>query len=64
MAALWKIPVVFLCENNLYGMGTANARAAAHTDYYAKGESVGHIPGFKCDAQNVLMVRETMKWTK
>ena len=50
MAALWKIPVVFLCENNLYGMGTANARAAAHTDYYAKGESVGHIPGFKCDA--------------
>lgn len=61
MAALWQLPCVFLCENNLYGMGTSNARAAANTDYYARGES---IPGFKCDAQNVLMVRETMKWTK
>jgi len=61
MAALWKLPKVFLCENNLYGMGTPNSRSAANTDYYARGET---IPGFKCDAQNVLMVRETMKWTK
>jgi pyruvate dehydrogenase E1 component alpha subunit len=61
MAALWKLPIVFLCENNLYGMGTTNARAAANTNYYARGDT---IPGFKCDAQNVLMVRETMKWTK
>ena len=42
-------------------MGTANNRAAANTKYYARGDV---IPGFKCDAQNVLMVRETMKWTK
>lgn len=61
MAALWKLPAVFLCENNLYGMGTSNARAAANTKYYARGDT---IPGFKCDAQNVLIVRETMKWTK
>lgn len=61
MAALWKLPIAFLCENNLYGMGTPNARASANTNYYAKGDSV---PGFKCDAQNILMVRETMKWTK
>lgn len=61
MAALWKLPAVFICENNLYGMGTANARAAANTNYYARGDT---IPGFKCDAQNVLIVRETMKWTK
>ena len=61
MAALWKLPIAFLCENNLYGMGTSNARASANTNYYAKGDT---IPGFKCDAQNVLMVRETMKWTK
>ena len=61
MAALWKLPCVFLCENNLYGMGTPNAKAAANTDYFARGDT---IPGFKCDAQNVLMVRETMKWTK
>lgn len=61
MAALWKLPCVFLCENNLYGMGTSNARASYNTKYYAKGDL---IPGFKCDAQNVLIVRETMKWTK
>uniref|UniRef100_A0A7S3FXU9 pyruvate dehydrogenase (acetyl-transferring) n=1 Tax=Strombidium rassoulzadegani TaxID=1082188 RepID=A0A7S3FXU9_9SPIT len=61
MAALWKLPIVFLCENNLYGMGTPNAMAAANTDYYTRGDK---IPGFKCDAQNILIVRETMKWTK
>jgi pyruvate dehydrogenase E1 component alpha subunit len=61
MAALWKLPAVFLCENNLYGMGTSNARAAANTRYFSRGDT---IPGFRCDAQNVLMVRETMKWAK
>ena len=61
MAALWKLPCVFLCENNLYGMGTSNERAAHNTEYHKRGDK---IPGFKCDAQNILMVRETMKWTK
>ena len=61
MAALWKLPCIFLCENNLYGMGTSNARSSANTNYYARGDT---IPGFKIDAQNVLIVRETMKWAK
>lgn len=61
MAALWKLPCIFICENNLYGMGTSNARASANTKYYSKGDT---IPGFKIDAQNVLIVRETMKWSK
>ena len=47
MAALWKLPIAFICENNLYGMGTANARAAANTNYFARGDT---IPGFKIDA--------------
>jgi pyruvate dehydrogenase E1 component alpha subunit len=42
-------------------MGTSNARAAANTEYYARGDT---IPGYGIDAQNVLIVRETMKWTK
>ena len=61
MAKLWKLPCAFICENNLYGMGTSNERASANTNYYSKGDT---IPGFRCDAQNVLMVRETMKWSK
>jgi pyruvate dehydrogenase E1 component alpha subunit len=61
MAALWKLPIAFICENNLYGMGTSNARASANTNYYSKGDT---IPGFKIDAQNVLIVRETMSWAK
>jgi pyruvate dehydrogenase E1 component alpha subunit len=61
MAALWKLPCIFLCENNLYGMGTSNERAAANTRYFSRGDK---IPGFRCDAQNVLMVRETIKWAK
>lgn len=61
IAALWKLPVAFVCENNLYGMGTSNERAASNTKYYERGDV---IPGFRCDAQNVLIVRETMKWAK
>merc|ERR1711865_399293 len=61
MAALWKLPIAFICENNLCGMGTSNDRASANTNYYSKGDT---IPGFKVDAQNILIVRETTKFTK
>lgn len=57
MAALWKLPVVFLVENNLYGMGTAIERHSAVTDLSRKAEGYG-IEGERIDGMNVLEVRE------
>ena len=44
MAKLWDLPVVFVCENNGYGMGTSVERAAATTDYFSRGD---YIPGIR-----------------
>ncbi|XP_036992821.1 pyruvate dehydrogenase E1 component subunit alpha, testis-specific form, mitochondrial isoform X1 [Artibeus jamaicensis] len=59
MAALWKLPCVFICENNRYGMGTAIERASASTDYYKR---VNFMPGLRVDGMDVLCVREATKF--
>ncbi len=59
LAALWKLPVVFLVENNLYGMGTAIERHSAVTDLSRKAEGLG-VPGVRVDGMDVLAVRETV----
>jgi pyruvate dehydrogenase E1 component alpha subunit len=57
LAALWKLPVVFMVENNLYGMGTSIERHSAQTDLSKKAEGFG-IPGERIDGMDVLAVRE------
>ena len=52
LAALWSLPVVFLVENNLYGMGTALERHSAVPDLSHKAEGLG-IPGVRVDGMDV-----------
>ncbi len=59
IAALWKLPIVFLVENNLYGMGTSIERHSAVTDLSRKAEGLG-VPGVRVDGMDVLAVRETV----
>lgn len=55
MSSLWGLPMVFLCENNHYGMGTSTQRSSSNDDYYTMGN---HIPGIRMNGQNVLAVKQ------
>eukprot|EP00093_Oithona_nana_P010882 10882.XXX_102292_103755_1 [CDS] Oithona nana genome sequencing. len=59
IAKLWNIPVVFVCENNGYGMGTSQDRAAASTEFYKRGD---YIPGVKVNGMDFLSVREATEF--
>src|SRR5437879_6040826 len=59
LAALWKLPVIFICENNRYAMGTAIHRALAQTDIWRFAETYG-IRGEAVDGMDVLAVRDTV----
>ena len=67
MAELWRLPVVYVIENNQYAMGTAVARASAQADLSKRGESF-NIPGRQVDGMDVLAVKaageEAVAWCR
>ena len=60
LAVLWKLPVLFCCENNLYAMGTAVARYESETDLCVKAAAYG-METLKVDGQDVVAVHEATK---
>jgi pyruvate dehydrogenase E1 component alpha subunit len=67
MAALWKLPVIFVIENNRYAMGTAVTRASAQSDFSRRGVSF-NIPGEQADGMDVRAVKaagdRAVKWCR
>ncbi len=60
MAALWKLPVLYVCENNMYGMSMDVARATAKLPIAQRAEGYG-IPWYYIDGNDLLTVYETMR---
>ena len=60
MAALWKVPAIFICENNRYGMGTPIEVSSALTDVYKRASAYG-IPGEYADGMDTLAMYDAVK---
>lgn len=58
MAALWKLPVIYVVENNEYSMGTSLKRSTAQTELFRKGESFG-VPGVQANGMDIDAIYDT-----
>jgi len=67
MAALWKLPIIYIVENNRYAMGTSVSRSSAETDFSKRGLSF-NIPGIQVDGMDVRAVKAAadlaVEWTR
>ncbi len=57
MASLWKLPVIYVIENNQYGMGTSTKRSSTGKNYYSRGQG-WDIPGEKAEGMDLTVIRE------
>ena len=60
MAALWQLPIIYIIENNQYGMGTSVERASAMNELFRRGESFG-IKGYEVDGMDPLSIYVNLK---
>lgn len=61
MASLWELPIIYLCENNKYAMGTSNERSTKDLSYFSR---IGSIPGIRASGMDIFSVKEVMKFAK